>query len=344
MELYNLCESQTWTCMIGLHDINDERNNNRTGWIWTDGSPYHESMYHKWSPGEPNNANNEDCVEIYTGNGGFWNDIDCSRTWSHLVCNKYDPTTPPTFVPTTDPTKDPTNPTSVPTSHPTSDPTSDPTSNPTKDPTVNPTSVPTSDPTSIPTTATPTAIPSMMPTYQPSTEDAAAAADVTPEPTSDQRRAEIDEVENANSALSNTMIILISVGMVLLCVTIVVLVIYKRRKTLIKKQNDTTTSIATSIEIIDEHHQKNVDVDMNELNEGPSKAAQSSLMIGRVTTNGIDANTRHEEDPIMKEDNAENEDDSRDSQSMDELFDIQHTTTKGSEHENITAGQITQGI
>lgn len=57
----------TW---IGL---NDRGNENEGTFSWANGST---ASYRAWSPGEPNNFNNEDCVHLL-GNGD-WNDAHCS--------------------------------------------------------------------------------------------------------------------------------------------------------------------------------------------------------------------------------------------------------------------------
>ncbi|XP_055969178.1 CD209 antigen-like protein E [Sorex fumeus] len=66
-------EKRTW---IGLSDHHDE-----ASWQWVDGTPFQLSF---WKPGEPNNDNNEDCVELY--NDG-WNDDKCSKE-KPWICEK----------------------------------------------------------------------------------------------------------------------------------------------------------------------------------------------------------------------------------------------------------------
>ncbi|XP_026103534.1 galactose-specific lectin nattectin-like [Carassius auratus] len=42
-------------------------------WLWSDGSKFN---YQIWSPGEPNDDKNEDCLEMNYTNGN-WNDLKC---------------------------------------------------------------------------------------------------------------------------------------------------------------------------------------------------------------------------------------------------------------------------
>ncbi|XP_012785424.2 CD209 antigen-like protein C [Ochotona princeps] len=58
----------TW---MGLSDLKKEGT-----WHWVDGSPLMLSFMQYWSPGEPNNNQEEDCGE-FKDNG--WNDEQCSK-------------------------------------------------------------------------------------------------------------------------------------------------------------------------------------------------------------------------------------------------------------------------
>ncbi|XP_030839658.1 alpha-N-acetylgalactosamine-specific lectin-like [Strongylocentrotus purpuratus] len=65
-------ESAYW---IGLRDTNQENK-----FDWTDGTPVD---YYNWQPGQPDNWQNEDCVEVRNvGNNDYerqrWNDKGCS--------------------------------------------------------------------------------------------------------------------------------------------------------------------------------------------------------------------------------------------------------------------------
>lgn len=59
----------TSTIWIGLNDLASEGN-----FVWTNGDPV---TYTNWAPGEPNNNNNEDIVEMST-TSGLWNDAKVS--------------------------------------------------------------------------------------------------------------------------------------------------------------------------------------------------------------------------------------------------------------------------
>ncbi|GMH61378.1 hypothetical protein TrST_g6698 [Triparma strigata] len=104
--------SNAW---IGLNDFTVEHQ-----WDWPDSCS--SNPYKQWAPGEPNNAGNEDCVEIY-GSGhslfGQWNDFYCTSQRQYLCVDaeRGCPSDAPTIAPT---------PTPGPTIDPTIDPTQDP--------------------------------------------------------------------------------------------------------------------------------------------------------------------------------------------------------------------------
>lgn len=64
--------SKPW---IGLTDLDQEG-----VWVWADGST---PDYLNWNGGEPNNAGNEDCVQLYPS--GAWNDIKCATPYA-VIC------------------------------------------------------------------------------------------------------------------------------------------------------------------------------------------------------------------------------------------------------------------
>ncbi|XP_043550614.1 CD209 antigen-like protein C [Chiloscyllium plagiosum] len=64
---------------IGLTDSDSEGD-----WRWVDGTNYTSSVMF-WSEGEPNNASDEDCAEIYSN--GEWNDLSCNVS-QHWICEK----------------------------------------------------------------------------------------------------------------------------------------------------------------------------------------------------------------------------------------------------------------
>ena len=176
---------------IGFNDIASEGT-----WVWL----YGTSSYSNWASGEPNNLNDEDCTEQYSG--GSWNDLRCSAEYKYgYVCQilptcsicspntysnagdstctncpsgkfsssgssscSYYPTAIPTAIPTAKPTFIPT---AIPTAIPTTIPTITPTMKPSPKPTGQPTSQPSRQPTRQPSTQ-PTARPSLNPTSHPS--------------------------------------------------------------------------------------------------------------------------------------------------------------------------------
>ena len=119
----NLCG--TTMCWIGYDDIVSEGN-----FVWQHGT----SFYTNWRDGEPNNYEDEDCVDIWDVK---WNDSGCWRLRTY-VCETeaYEsPTVTPTVIPTVMPTALPT-------------------AIPTRMPTV----IPTAIPTAVPSTSSPTVI------------------------------------------------------------------------------------------------------------------------------------------------------------------------------------------
>lgn len=64
---------------IGFNDEATEGN-----FVWYDQSPI---SYTNWAPGEPNQAGEEDCVQIYPGapNPGMWNDLSCTSLNSKSI-------------------------------------------------------------------------------------------------------------------------------------------------------------------------------------------------------------------------------------------------------------------
>ncbi|CAL1543038.1 unnamed protein product [Lymnaea stagnalis] len=63
---------------IGLDDVLMENS-----FMWSDRSPV---TYTNWNPGEPNNSNNEDCVEMLSYANGKWNDVPCGLKLNMTLC------------------------------------------------------------------------------------------------------------------------------------------------------------------------------------------------------------------------------------------------------------------
>lgn len=61
---------------VGLNDLQNEGN-----FEWTDGTPLD---FEQWSPGEPNNAGEEDCVHLPPWAGGYWNDLFCGAAGGYI--------------------------------------------------------------------------------------------------------------------------------------------------------------------------------------------------------------------------------------------------------------------
>ncbi|XP_053474750.1 uncharacterized protein LOC128604003 [Ictalurus furcatus] len=71
-----LGSSRAW---IGLSDRAVEGD-----WKWVDSTPLTTKF---WASGEPNNEGDEDCAEIFSLNGNFWNDQKCSNN-KHWICER----------------------------------------------------------------------------------------------------------------------------------------------------------------------------------------------------------------------------------------------------------------
>jgi len=54
--------------------------------FWVDGTL---PGYENWNSGEPNNAGNEDCVEMLPS--GLWNDMPCGATLDGVICEANSP-------------------------------------------------------------------------------------------------------------------------------------------------------------------------------------------------------------------------------------------------------------
>ncbi|XP_077862270.1 macrophage mannose receptor 1-like [Saccoglossus kowalevskii] len=75
---------------IGLNDQETE-----SGFKWSDGSAV---SYTRWNDGEPNDAENEDCVEMFFSTESGWNDVDCDRR-RNWICKIPKDITPVTLPP-----------------------------------------------------------------------------------------------------------------------------------------------------------------------------------------------------------------------------------------------------
>ncbi len=51
-------------------------------YVWEDGSPV---SHIRFKPGEPNNYNDEDCMGLWSGNGGFA-DVKCDGWGGFFLC------------------------------------------------------------------------------------------------------------------------------------------------------------------------------------------------------------------------------------------------------------------
>ncbi|XP_067222098.1 galactose-specific lectin nattectin-like [Chanodichthys erythropterus] len=74
--LLSLLPSSDTRSWVGAHDAVQEGQ-----WLWSDGTAF---LYTNWCPGEPNNSQTENCLEINIFTNRCWNDLACSRTLSSL--------------------------------------------------------------------------------------------------------------------------------------------------------------------------------------------------------------------------------------------------------------------
>ncbi|KAM4634074.1 macrophage mannose receptor 1 [Polymixia lowei] len=61
------------------------------GWEWTDGSPF---RYIRWSAGNPDNYNGEDCLSMLINNG-YWNDDNCDNRRGYICKRRGNSPVPP---------------------------------------------------------------------------------------------------------------------------------------------------------------------------------------------------------------------------------------------------------
>ncbi|XP_022097861.1 echinoidin-like [Acanthaster planci] len=66
---------------IGLRDFHK----NQRRFEWDDGTPFTESSYSFWNPGEPNNYSDLDCVQVYRSNRR-WYDYSCTAVRRPFIC------------------------------------------------------------------------------------------------------------------------------------------------------------------------------------------------------------------------------------------------------------------
>ncbi|KAF4077177.1 hypothetical protein AMELA_G00205040 [Ameiurus melas] len=99
MSIMNLHE-RTWVSTqlghnifwIGLNDIASEGN-----WEWSDGSIYYPYLEY-WSPGQPDNYDDEDCGQVNGNSNGRWNDEHCTASRQYIC--KRDNQNPPVLCDT----------------------------------------------------------------------------------------------------------------------------------------------------------------------------------------------------------------------------------------------------
>jgi hypothetical protein len=76
-------------CWLGLNDLTTDGS-----WYWRNSHSYnaYAANYTNWNSGEPNGAESENCVHLYSSGvltyGGLWNDRGCDTEWSAL-CNAH---------------------------------------------------------------------------------------------------------------------------------------------------------------------------------------------------------------------------------------------------------------
>eukprot|EP01084_Bolivina_argentea_P149742 261569_1 len=87
-------------CWIGLSDILEENS-----FIWEDGTV--SDFIFPWAGGQPDNDNEEHCVQLWAFDNYYFNDKKCEQEWSFPLCNKI--TLQPTSSPTLYYTETPTN-------------------------------------------------------------------------------------------------------------------------------------------------------------------------------------------------------------------------------------------
>jgi len=63
----------TW---IGLNDLAQEGH-----YVWTDGT---STSFYLWAPGQPNNSDNQDCIDIWDTAVGEWNDAKCEENLPYI--------------------------------------------------------------------------------------------------------------------------------------------------------------------------------------------------------------------------------------------------------------------
>lgn len=72
-QAFDIAASDWW---IGINDIQQEGT-----FVWSDGTPVD---FTAWNEGEPNNAGDEDCVNLPYWTGGLWNDLGCDAVRPYI--------------------------------------------------------------------------------------------------------------------------------------------------------------------------------------------------------------------------------------------------------------------